>query len=307
MVGPARCEGSPVGALAPGGPGVVGRRVHGWSGDRQRILVQVVGSGVTGAPNVLEQISLDTGRVASRFKLPNQVVATQYTRPGGTSLLADDFAAGSVDRYDLTGHLQRVFAPASAELPSPRGTFVVTGTKSGLDQISNTGIIMRRIRIQGDLCGPVRWWTATTVLADCSAASESSTDRLWLVPLDGGPPVPATPALRPHGLFQGYVNAWRIGGRLYLEADNAREVVSIVRQDRDGSRHAISVPGPAGYSDDIATVFGGRLLLQSNLGIGGPWSLFWFNPATRTVSFIFRAPAHAYGVAGVIPYGYRTG
>jgi hypothetical protein len=108
-------------------------------------------------------------------------------------------------------------------------------------------------------------------------------------------------------LFQGYVDAWRIGGRLYLEADNAREVGSIVRQDRDGSRHTISVPGPAGYSDNIETVFGGRLLLQSSTGAGGPSSLFWFNPATRSIQFIFRAPAQTYGVAGVIPYGYRTG
>ncbi len=67
------------------------------------------------------------------------------------------------------------------------------------------------------------------------------------------------------------------------------------------------MPGPAGYSDSIATVFDGRLLLQSSLGVGGPSSLFWFNPVTRTVRFIFRTPAHTYGVAGVIPYGYRSG
>ena len=184
-----------------------------WSGDRQRILVQVTGSGVTGAPNTFEQISLVTGRVISRFKLPNQVFAMQYTRPGGMSLLADDFATGSVDRYGLTGHLQRVLAPGarlSALLDSPRGTFVIAGWATGLDQISNAGAIVRRIRVQDDLCAPARWWTATTVLADCSAASASSTDRLWLVPLDKGTPVALTPALRAHGLFQGYFNAWRL-------------------------------------------------------------------------------------------------
>ncbi len=52
-----------------------------WSGDRQRILVQVVGSGVPGAPNVLEQISLATGTVVSRFELPNQVNAPAATQP----------------------------------------------------------------------------------------------------------------------------------------------------------------------------------------------------------------------------------
>jgi hypothetical protein len=279
-----------------------------WSGDRQRVLVRVTGSGVAGQPNVLEQISLVTGGVVSRFNLPNQVLATQYTRPRGTSLLATDLATGSIDRYGLAGHLQRVLAPGAdlaASLDSPHGTFVVAGTRTGVDQISNTGSVIRRIRIDGDLCGPTRWWTATTLLATCWGASQFSTGRIWRVPFDGGAPVALTPALRAHGLFQGYVNAWRIGRRLYLQADDAHDTLSIVRQDRDGSRHTITVPGPAGHSDMILTAFAGRLLLQSNIGTGGPVSLFWFDPATRTVRFIFRAPPETYGAADAIPYGYR--
>jgi len=165
---------------------------------------------------------------------------------------------------------------------------------------------MRHIRIPADLCGPSRWWTATIVLASCFGRSPSSTNRLWLVPLNGGAPVALTPALRAHGLFQGYVNAWRLAGRLYLQADNARDTLSIVRQYRNGSRHTITVPGPAGISDLILTAFAGRLLLQSNIGPGGPVSLFWFNPATRAVRFIFRTPPNTYGAVGAIAYGYRN-
>lgn len=279
-----------------------------WSGDRQRILVSVAGSGKTGQPNLLEQISLVTGRVVSRFSLPNQVFATQYTRPRGTSLLAPDLATGSIDRYGLTGHLQRVLAPGAdltAALDSPHGTFVVAGTRAGLDQISNTGSVIRRIRINGELCGATRWWTATTLLATCWGAGPSITGRIWRVPFDGGAPVALTPALRAHGLFQGYVNAWRVAARLYLQADDTHDTLSIVRQDRDGSRHTITVPGPAGISDAILTAFAGRLLLESNIGgPGGPSSLFWFDPATRTVRFIFRAPPNTYGAVGAIAYGY---
>lgn len=138
----------------------------------------------------------------------------------------------------------------------------------------------------------------------CSGRSLSSTDRLWLVPLNGGAAIALTPVLRRHGLFEGYVNAWRIAQRLYLQADNARDTLSIVRQYRDGSRHTITVPGPAGVSDEILTTFAGRLLLESNVGgPGGPNSLFWFDPAARTSRFIFRAPPNTYGAVGAIAYG----
>ena len=121
-------------------------------------------------------------------------------------------------------------------------------------------------------------------------------------------PWPLTRALRPHGLFQATSsratsNAWKLGRRLYLQADDAHDTLSIVRQYRGGARRTISVPGPAGVSNAIITAYHGRLLLQSNLGQGGPSSLFWFNPVTRSIRFIFRAPPGSYGVAGAIAYG----
>ena len=81
-------------------------------------------------------------------------------------------------------------------------------------------------------------------------------------------------------------------------------MLSIVRQSPDGTRRTILVPGPAGVSDAIITAYRGRLLLQSDIGPGGPSSLFWFNPSTRSIRFLFRTPPARYGVAGVIAYGY---
>jgi hypothetical protein len=44
-------------------------------------------------------------------------------------------------------------------------------------------------------------------------------------------------------------------------------------QFADGTRRTITVPGPAGISHQIITAYHGRLLLQSNIGPGGPSSL----------------------------------
>lgn len=35
--------------------------------------------------------------------------------------------------------------------------------------------------------------------------------------------------------------------------------------------------------------------------------MFWFNPATRSIRFIFRPPAVTYGVYTAIAYGYEHG
>jgi hypothetical protein len=283
-----------------------------WSGDRRRVLAYRDVSDTT--PTVVEQISLVTGTVVSRFKLPAGVLPDGYTRPRGTSILAVGFNRPGIYRYNLAGQLRRVLARRTSlgiltALDSPSGTFLLSDTVTRLLRISHAGAITRRIRIPAsDLCGPVRWWTATTALVSCFGQSPYGTERLWLVPSRSGAPRSLTPALRPHGLFEGYIDAWKLGRRLYLQADDAHDTLSIVRQFRGGARRTISVPGPAGVSDAIITAHRGRLLLQSNIGgPGGPSSLFWFNPATRSIRFIFRAAPGTDGVAGAIAYGYWNG
>jgi hypothetical protein len=134
-----------------------------------------------------------------------------------------------------------------------------------------------------------------------------STERVWLVSAEGGAPRPLTPALRPHGQFEGYLNAWTLGRRLYLQAVQASGAVSIVRQYPRGGRRTVPVPGRDGVSDGIITADRGRLLLQSDVGLGGPSALFWFNPVTGARQVVFRAPAGAVGVVSVLPFGYWNG
>ena len=283
-----------------------------WSGDRRRILVQQTGSG-NQRRLTYEQISLATGTVVTRFSLPSEVEPYEYTRPRGSGFLADGFGShAGYFRYDLTGHVRANLAPRTfldGVHGAPDGSFLVAGTRDGIDLISNAGHITGQVRIPApkpaskQFCAPTRWWTRTTLLADCFPPGPYDTDRLWLVPLHGGAPSPLTPALRPHGLFQGYVDAWRLPSGLYLQADNAHDTLSIVRQARDGTRHTIHIPRPAGTSDLITTTLGPRMLLWSGVGISPTGSLFWYNPATRTLRYLFRTPPGTYGVAGVLTSG----
>ena len=279
-----------------------------WSGDRRRILVD--GAGPSDSQrDVVEQISLATGRVITRFSLARGAIPVGYTRPDGREFLAIPGSGTGILRYSLTG-TSRILARGRmlmAPLDSPRGQYVVAGARGGIDQVSNAGALLRQVRIadKRNLCEPGRWWNRTTLLASC--LGRDATWRLWLVPFAGGSPRPLTPAVRAHGLFQGYVDAWRVDGALYLQADNAHDTLSIVRQSRAGSRTTIHIPGPAGISDSMLTSYRGQLLLESALGVGGPSSLFWFNPVTHAIRYLLRAPAGRYGVAAVIPFGYRDG
>jgi hypothetical protein len=281
-----------------------------WSGDRRRILVYSDNTGGS-SPTMMEQISLVTGTVVSRFRLPASVLPDAYTRPRGDSMLAVGLNKPGIYRYSLTGKLRQVLTRRQLgvlkTLDSRSGAFLLAGTPTQLLRISTTGAVTRRIRIpDSSFCGPARWWTATTALVDCYGKGPDNTERLWLVPAAGGAPRPLTPALPPLGHFQGYVGAWTVGTRLYLQAEDDLSNLSIVQQSRDGARQTITVPGPAGNSDAIITAHAGQLLLWSNIGPGGPSSLFWFNPMTRAVRFLFRAKQGTAGISGVVAYGYQN-
>jgi hypothetical protein len=284
-----------------------------WSGDRRRILVR---TGSLNQPRVAyEQISLATGAVVTKFSLPKLLMPVGYTRPRGSGLLVmgpTTFHRGF--RYDLAGHLRATLAPGAklfGLLDSPDGTFIVAGTTAGVDLISNAGHVTRRIEIpipkpaSQQVCGLIRWWTRTSLLADCSVFG-ASTQRFWLVPVRGGTPRPLTPAVRPDSIREFFNNVWRLPSGLYLQADNLRNRLSIVRQAADGKRHTIHIPGPAGLNDFIVGSLGARLLIASGTGQQPSESLLWYNPATRAIRYVFRTPPKAYGVAGVVSFGLPT-
>jgi hypothetical protein len=289
-----------------------------WSADRQRILVDKFDDQRDVA--VVEQISLVTGTVISRFTMASTFGGPfEYTRPRGASVLtlnsSDDLVHKGIFRYSMHGHLQRRLdprAPIGAFLDAPGGQFVTAGVTTGIDQISDNGTVTRRINIRGG-CGAARWWTATTLLAACDGGGVNSPVRLWLIPFGAGAPTPLTPQRRmprpAPGAFQGYADAFRTRGTLYLQAEIFPNLQSIVRLARDGTPHTVHVPGPVGVSPYIITARNGRLLLRSDVGTNEPRpsSLFWFNPATHAIHYLIRTRPGIYGVCGVIVLGYHNG
>src|ERR1700722_2036660 len=61
-----------------------------WSGDRQRVLIQY-GRSANAETLSYQQISLATGAVLTRFKLPLKISPIAFTRPAGASLLVAGF------------------------------------------------------------------------------------------------------------------------------------------------------------------------------------------------------------------------
>jgi hypothetical protein len=119
-----------------------------------------------------------------------------------------------------------------------------------------------------------KWWTATTALVNCFGDSPYRTERLWLVPPGSGAPGPLTPAPRPHGLFLGYVDVWKLGRRLYLQADNAYDTLSIARQFRDvGLAHG-APQGPVGASQRMVASPHVPVGLVDTAQVGDPASIW---------------------------------
>jgi hypothetical protein len=254
-----------------------------------------------GTPANVEQVSLVTGKVVGKFKLPSDLFPIGYTRPDGLNLLAisDD---GQLVRYDLQGHRQLVLGSAGkgavSALYSPDGTSVITTAAKGLEQVSNAGGIIKRLPAAAPVvtCFPNRWWSAGTVLASCYAGRHSH-GRLWLFNVGTGRSRPLTPASIPTSSMGG---AWQLGGKLYVQADAACQHIDQVY--RNNSVRPVKVPG----NPDALMVdsFGARLLLS-----GMPKceytdsSLFWFNPATRALSYVFHPRGATIGVARIAPFG----
>ncbi len=275
-----------------------------WSGDRQRVLVSSQFD-ATAADNV-EQISLVTGKVITKFSWPGNVFPIGYTKPDGLNILAIRQLGmqWQLQRYNLQGQLQKVLASGDYPDPdviySPDGVSLIAGTIPGLEEISNAGGVTARFTVPGkvELCDPVRWWNATTVLTECLMEPHVVTlGRLWLVNVKTGKVRPLSSAAK-HASQAG---AWQLTSGLYMQDENDT-CEFIAQQYRDGSTHLVKVPGSNG--DIVATGVGARLLVetQSDCGRVGT-SLVWFNPKTKSVSDVLRTTGHTIGVQAVVAFG----
>ncbi len=274
-----------------------------WSGDARRALLT---SGGFGTREQVHQLQLRTGRITS-FTLPANVNAVGYTRPDGLNILVgkgQSYSTGTLQRYSLSGHLQATLAKVysvSQVAYQPGGATLAGSESNGLALISNGGGVIRKLPVPGVKygCDPVRWWTASTILASCIVTSAPG-PQLWLVPASGARPSALTPA-RTHPTFDaGDFNAFQLSSGLYLNGYGACGTLVIGRQPARGPEQMVSVPGSE--SSRIVTATGSSLMVERINGCNPGVSLVWFNPATRAMKVAIATRGNEFGVVGIEPY-----
>ena len=280
-----------------------------WSGDVRRALFTSGPGFGSSVPEHVYQLQLRTGAVTG-FTLPARVTAVGYTRPDGLNILAEKGTPTSLDskitlqRYNLAGQLQKTLA-AVTDLGQvayqPAGAEIAAGSLRGLELISNAGGVIRSLPVPGTRfgCNAVRWWSAGTILASCSAPG-SAGSRMWLVPASGAAPAALTPPRNGHGFDFGDFNAWQLSSGLYLDGAGACGTLVIGLQPAHGPEQMINVPGSA--SSLIVTATRSRLMVERINGCSPGVSLVWFNPATRALTVAIPVRGYQHGVVGVVPY-----
>jgi hypothetical protein len=266
-----------------------------WSGDKQRVLVQ-------NFFNRFEQISLVTGKVINSFKLPDTVNAIGYTRPDGKNILAFGNGGIGISRYNLQGKLQvKLSKTGFGAIESPDGTSVIIEASYGLEQVSNTGGVIRKLHapIATGFCTPVRWWNSTTILSQCQAKHEPSAPRLWLFPVNGGKVTALTAQRSGKRGDLGDIDGWKLSSGVYLQALGPCGVEFVANL----AGQKINLPGVSYPSDNIITGQGSSLLVQADNGCFAGSSLVWFNPQTKKVTWVVRTPKNVNGVMATVPFG----
>jgi hypothetical protein len=289
----------------------------GWSGDGKRALFTTAPGLVATGREHIYQLTLRTGKV-SGFTLPANVTAVGYTRPDGLNLLAEKGTLGNgsssitVQRYNLTGKLQKDLATVKGldlmagitgipPLPyNSNGTEIAAGAANGLELISNSGGVIRKLPVPGasDGCNAVRWWSKSSVLASCFVPNEAG-PQMWLVPASGARPSALTP-VRTGGFDLGDFNAWQLSSGLYVDGYGACGSLVIGRQPAHGTEQEVNVPGAGSALAVNATR--SKLMVERINGCTPEISLVWYNPATRAMKVAIPVGRNQRGVTAVVPY-----
>lgn len=273
-----------------------------WSGDKARALFENQG----GSRPALHQLVLASGKV-STFRLPSATdFMLGYTRPSGTNILV---SGHGIARYNLAGVPQAQLISGSgynAALSSADGTTEVVNGSTGVELVSNTGGVIRRLHVPGATaklggCTPVRWWNSSTALVSCVASTAIYSPRIWLVPVSGSAPLALTAVRNGRDGDYGDTDAWRFGKTVYVQALGACGVRYIGRQRSNGSVAPVNVPGSAGNNAVVATA-GHRMLVQEFSECTPSSSVVWFSPATGATQDVLMAPESEDGVVSVVAY-----
>jgi hypothetical protein len=275
-----------------------------WSPDGRHALFQVF-SGKGG----VEQLTLATGQMTT-FVMQGAVSPIGYTTPHGLNIVAGrpSGSGTSLARYNLSGRLVQSlgYSADGQVLYSPSGTEFLTGASNGLKLVSNGGALLRGLPIRGtgtNSCSPVRWWTSTTALAECTVPNADG-PQLWLVPVSGARPTALTPPRQVASGDLGDIDAWSLPSGLYLQTLGPCGVLQVFKQAGNGSVALVTVPHTTG-DNHVLSALGSRLLIQAPTSCLGSNSLLWFNPATRAEQWLIRAPDNVSGVGAALPFYSR--
>jgi len=280
-----------------------------WSGDGSRALF----ASQTASRTTMQVIDLHTGTLSSSFVVPTSRAvnyqSASFTRPDGlaTDVLTFVQSGGTsanghdeLTRYSLQGQPETTYPHAfpavgrfvGSWLASPDGTSLVLGAGKGLAVVSNAGAILRQVVIHGaSSCSPVRWWSRTTVLAQCGPGP------LYVFPVDGGAPAALT--RKPVPPDSGDISAWHVGRSVYVQVASACGYVYLARLV-GADPVMVHVPGvPTGHTVFVVGVSQRSIAVEASLACQGHPSLMWYTPSTRSVKVVFGPPING-GVIGTV-------
>jgi hypothetical protein len=266
-----------------------------WSSDKTEALFQL------SSANRLEQLNLQTGK-ASKFDLPAGGYALGYAEPSGQQVLGvtEKGSTATLATYSLSGKLTKALGTAKYAIDgigTANGSTFAISASSGLRLVSSSGRLLKDLTVPAAAgCEPVRWWTASKVLATCTTKSGSASyEHLYLVPASGARPTELTP-FRTSSYDLGDFDAWQLPSGLYLQSFGACGTLEINRQAPNGSVAPVAVPGTSSPSYQVVTADGPRLLIET-VGCTGAGQLLWLNPATHAETWLFKS-----GAAQVVPF-----
>jgi hypothetical protein len=275
-----------------------------WSGDGSRALV-------TEGDSTAIIVELHTGKQTT-ITAHGQ---PHFSRPDGKTILVSSGGHGdgpaTLNRVDLAGHPQLTYPTDKlgstfngGYLSTHDGAQLVLGTDNGMALVSNDGVVDRQLPspMPGAGCSPVRWWTATEILASCTNHSldpyktSAQPTQLWRIPLNGGAPTALTTVNPSDGSDPAWLgdfgdtNAWQLPGGTYLQSLPSCGPWFLSRLTPDKHTTKVTVPGVNGQPPRGAVVVGvdGTALdlmatsMRGCAGGGRQSSLLRYDPAANT-------------------------
>lgn len=302
-----------------------------WSRDGRHALLQKDGTcprtkdakgwhctdpGASRVQTTFTDIDLTSG-VTRTFTVP-AAVDGDYAGPADQSvLLSPRFPEKSTwRRVDLSGAEELSYPTdlgaagtfTGSFLLSSDGTQLVASGDKGMAMVGDDGVVGRKLPVPDTItkCRPVRWWTPSVILADCTDVA-SNGDQLWTVPTDGGRPAALT-APNTGQEDSGFgrdlhdANAWQLPSGTYIQSLGPCGTVFVSQLTADMHTTPVTIPEVASSSVGVVGATGNKLIVEGHAGCGPGTSLVAFDPATNTANVLLGPKVNGGSVRRAIIY-----